>query len=219
MLIVSNKAKLKKIGRLLALLLIIFSIVAYFSKIVIPLVTDMANAEVKSLVTNKVNDASAIIREFSHIYDEFYTYEKNNDGEIVLAKANTSAINQLSIYAQKVMQDKLNSLNEEQISLPIGAFSGSAWLSNKGEPIKFNVVPIGSSVYHLNSYYYTEGINQTLHRLILRIKTTVKVIIPMNASDVEVITDIVISENIIVGRVPDSYITGISDDNIFDLMP
>lgn len=219
MLVVTNRNKLKILGRIFLVILVITLVVTYFLRVVIPLVTDMANAEVKSIVVNKVNEASAIIRDFSYIYDEFYTYEKNNEGEIVLAKANTSAINQLSIYAQKVMQDKLNSLNAEQISLPIGAFSGSSWLSDKGELLNFNIVPIGTSVSHLNSYYYTEGINQTLHRLILRVKTTVKVVIPIKATDVEVFTDIIIAENIIVGRVPDSYITGISDDNIYDLMP
>ena len=44
-------------------------------------------------------------------------------------------------------------------------------------------------------------------------------LVPMNADDVAVSMDFILSEDVILGRVPDSYITGISDDNIFDLLP
>ena len=71
----------------------------------------------------------------------------------------------------------------------------------------------------IGAYYYTEGINQTIHRLIMRVTGTVRMLVPMNADDVAVSMDFILSEDVILGRVPDSYITGISDDNIFDLLP
>ena len=71
----------------------------------------------------------------------------------------------------------------------------------------------------LGSSFYTEGINQTMHRLIMRVQTTIRILVPLSAENVTVSMDFVIAEQIIVGRIPDSYITGISEDNIFDLLP
>ena len=53
----------------------------------------------------------------------------------------------------------------------------------------------------------------------MRITTTVHMLVPLKAQDVTVSMDFVLAEDILLGRVPDSYITGISQDNIFDLLP
>ena len=56
MLVVTNRNKLKRLGRIFLVILVITLVVTYFMRVVIPLVTDMANAEVKSIVVNKVNE-------------------------------------------------------------------------------------------------------------------------------------------------------------------
>ena len=74
-------------------------------------------------------------------------------------------------------------------------------------------------LYQAKGVLYTEGINQTIHRLVMRVQTTVRMLVPIRAEDIVVSMDFILAEQIIVGRIPDSYITGISEDNIFDLMP
>ena len=81
------------------------------------------------------------------------------------------------------------------------------------------VLPVGTVQIGLHSYFFSEGINQTLHRIVMRIETTSEIMIPFKTETVRLTTDLLISEDVIVGKVPDSYITGISEDNIFDLLP
>lgn len=215
-----NKIKrLKKLEAILILFAIVVAIIAYYNLTIKPLVIELAEAEIKKVTINALNEGALKLKTYKAFYNDFYEYQKNNDGEIILIKANTSNINLMSITAQNELQKCINALSKDKISIPAGAFTGSAWLADKGDAIEINVMPVGGVEAKINSYYYNEGINQTLHRLVLKVTTTVRVIVPVKAQDVTVTTEILLAEDIIAGRVPDSYVTGISDDNIYDLLP
>lgn len=215
---IGRKTKIKVIASIITVAIVV-SAVLYYRNTVAPLVVKTAEAEVNSLTSGIINEASLKLRTYSAFYEAFYTYEKNDSGEITLVKANTSSINLMTIYARKAVQDGLNAIADGKIHIPLGAFSGLSLLADKGDAVEINVVQVGTADVKLNSYYYNEGVNQTLHRLVMRVTANIRMLIPLRAEDVEIVTDIILAEDIIVGRVPDSYITGISDDNIFDLLP
>lgn len=215
----SAKRKFKKLMYLAILLLILVLIVVYVSSVAYPLALNIAEAKTRAKTLDAINTASERIRKLSVFYDSFYNFERNNDGEIVLITANTSAINQMYIMCQSEIQKELAGLKDEKISIPTGAFSGLSIVADKGAAIDINVMPVGTAEASWNSYFFNEGINQTIHRVVLRIITKINILVPVKAATVTVTTDILISEDIIIGRVPDSYITGISEDNIFDLLP
>lgn len=219
MLVVTSKRKLKKFLKNAAFILLLVLIFLYFNHVVYPLVLDIAESKAKVYVMNAINEAAVKIRSLQEFYGEFYKYERNNDGEIVLITANTGAINKMYMCSQAEIQQALNNLNKKVVELPLGAFTGSAVFAEYGPTVNINLMLVGASEAMWNSYFYNEGINQTIHRVILRVTTRMRVIIPLRASDITVNTDIVIAEDIILGRVPESYITGLSEDNIFDLLP
>ena len=166
-----------------------------------------------------INRAGVNIRSFEGFYGEFYEYHKNEAGDIVLITSNHANINAMMLFAQKEIQDTLDAVENWEIRVPLGAFSGSAFLSEFGPEITMTVLPVGTVQIGLHSYFFSEGINQTLHRIVMRIETTSEIMIPFKTETVRLTTDLLISEDVIVGKVPDSYITGISEDNIFDLLP
>ncbi len=214
-----KRGRFKSIAVLVVISLIITLAVAYYNRTISPLVIDLAESEIKKITVNAIADGTIKLKAYEAFYNEFYTYERNADGDIILVKANTSNINLVSVYAQKELQKSLNRLENKKISIPAGAFTGSSWLADKGKGIAINVMPIGAVETKINSYFFNEGINQTLHRLVLRVTSTVRVVVPVKAEDVTVTTDILLAEDVIAGRVPESYVTGISDDNIYDLLP
>ena len=66
----------------------------------------------------------------------------------------------------------------------------------------------------LISEFSEAGINQTLHRILLEVSVDVSAIIPGYTTSVDVTTNFVVAETVIVGSIPDSYthvITGDSD--------
>lgn len=69
------------------------------------------------------------------------------------------------------------------------------------------MTPQGSVTVDFTSEFIESGINQTVHRVILIIKTNVRIIVPLATETEKVITQIPIAETVIVGEVPDSYIS------------
>ena len=56
------------------------------------------------------------------------------------------------------------------------------------------------------SEFKQAGINQTIHRIYVKVDTKVQVIIPFSNKFVEIGSEVPIAETIIVGDVPDTYI-------------
>ena len=214
--------KLKKLKIVIALIVavcLVAAVVGYFDSVAKPLVKELAEANIQALTVSAFIAANAKIRDFSSFYGDFFSYEKNTEGEITLIRANTPAINSLTIYAREALQKEMDKITDHDVEIPTGAFTGLSVLADKGHPVSINVAPVGIVNVSIGSYYYSEGINQTIHRLIMRVSGVVRMLVPLDAEDVTVSMDFVLSEDVILGRVPDSYITGISDDNIFDLLP
>jgi len=219
---VINKKKLKKYFILLLVILAVSLIFNHFYQVSYPLIVELSEAEAENYVNQAVNEAAKRIVELRSFYEDFYTYEKNNDGEIVLVKANTASINQMMAFAQIEIQSALNELEDLSIELHIGAFTGSSMFAKSGPVIKIHIIPVGNAVTEWESYYYNKGINQTIHRLILRVAAKVSLVIPVKAKDCVIMTDIIIAEDVIIGRVPDTYVGDIDSDdfgdNIFDIL-
>ncbi len=219
---VIDKKKCKKILTVILVLAVLAGIYTYFNRISYPLIVEISEVQAENYVNNIINQAIKRILELRSFYEDFYTYEKNNDGEVVLIKANTASINQLMAFAQIEIQDALNDLKDMQIDLHVGAFLGSSVLADRGPVLKINIMPIGNAVTQWDSFYYNKGINQTIHRLLLRVAAKVNLVIPLKAKDCIIMTDIIIAEDIIVGRVPDTYIGGMQTDDlsnsIFDIL-
>ena len=53
------------------------------------------------------------------------------------------------------------------------------------------------------------GINQTRHRICVRVTTEVKVVVPLVAAAVRIRTDVPLAEAVIMGEVPGVYMNGI----------
>ena len=209
----------KKIVFFMVIIVIIASVTLYYNLSIAPFVVELAESEIKQLAINALVEGALKLKAYEAFYNEFYEYEKNDVGDIVLIRANTAKINLMTIYAQKELQKSINTLEKGKISIPAGALTGSSWLADKGDGIELNVMPVGTIETKINSYYYNEGINQTLHRLVLKTTATIRLLVPVRAKDVTITNEFLLAEDILAGRVPESYVTGISDDNIYDLLP
>jgi|AGTN01.1.fsa_nt_gi sporulation protein YunB len=221
MLLVTTKKKLKKYAGILVFILILTGIGLYFGKVTYPFILNIAEAEAKQAAMKAINTAAEKISKLDAFYGEFYDVEKNSNGDIILVKAKPSAINKMYVAAQVEIQRALNDLNGQVIDIPLGAFTGSTIFADVGPEISINLKVIGTSEASWHSYFTYEGINQTLHRMAISVSTKINILIPMRATDITINTEFTVSEDVIVGKVPETYISGleISKDNLFDLLP
>jgi sporulation protein YunB len=126
----------------------------------------------------------------------------------VLLQANSAVIGKIAKETAKIVEDKINSVNHLSISIPIGTLSGVTFLIGSGPKVKFTVDPISSVACKVYSQFESAGINQTLHKIYLEITSKVDVVLPSKTSTVTLNTPVLLSESVLVGKIPDTYLDG-----------
>ncbi len=78
-------------------------------------------------------------------------------------------------------------------------------LAGRGPGIKIRISSIGDVETDLRSEFTAQGINQTLHRVYLRVKCNVNILTPFDNIAREITNQVLLIENVIVGNIPNTY--------------
>ena len=203
---INNKIK----GRILIIISIIminFIIFIYiFDKTAMPTIMAVADSEMRAKATEIVN--KAIIDEYSNQfnYDEIIKADKDSVGNIVMLKADTLKMNKIACDVALKSQKELMKLGDVGIKVPIGYITRNNILSYYGPSVTIKMQPIGQVETKYSSEFESAGINQTRHKIYVKLKTTVRVIIPLKSNDIEVTNEVPIAETIIVGKTPNTAV-------------
>ncbi|MCI5765423.1 MAG: sporulation protein YunB, partial [Clostridiales bacterium] len=92
------------------------------------------------------------------------------------------------------------------IAVPLGAALKAPFFSSLGPRVPVRLSPVGSVSAAFATEFEAAGINQTRHKIWLEMRAVVRLVLPTGAKAVDVQTQILIAESIIVGDVPDSFI-------------
>ena len=57
----------------------------------------------------------------------------------------------------------------------------------------------------MKSEFKSQGVNQTMHRLYLEVKCRVNILTPFKDIEKEITNQVLLLENVIVGRIPETY--------------
>ena len=77
-----------------------------------------------------------------------------------------------------------------------------------GEKYIYKAVNIVSVISEFKSNFNSVGVNQTLHSIYIDVIVMVEIIFPLNKTTVKNSTPILISESVLIGKVPDIYLNG-----------
>ena len=192
---------------IIAIITINFTIFIYIlDRNVMPTVMAVADAEIRAKATEIVN--RAITNEYSKQfnYDQVIRVDKDSEGNIVMLKADTLKMNKIACDVALESQKELMKLGEIGIKVPIGYVTRNNILSYYGPSITIKMQPIGNVETKYSSEFESAGINQTRHKIYVKVKTTVRVMIPLKNNDIEVANEIPIAETIIVGKTPNTAV-------------
>ena len=208
--------KKHKIGiKLIGLALFLSGILLLIDVRVRPIIEKTAVYQSKVLATRIINDAVYSELENESVnYGDLVTIVYNSDNSISSIESNMVNINRIKSRITKSVNDELCCLDEHDLSISLGTVSGFEIFYNQGPLIPIKVQPEGYVEAILISSFESAGINQTLHRIIIEIKTEISAIIPGYTSSATVETQFVMAETVIVGTVPSTYthvITGSED--------
>ena len=78
-------------------------------------------------------------------------------------------------------------------------------MTGRGFSVSVRLIPADSVVTTVESSFSEEGINQSWHRITMRVTLKVGVIVLGEHISVDVCDSIVVADSVIVGKVPDAY--------------
>ncbi len=142
----------------------------------------------------------------------------DNDGRIAALSADQAKINSLKALVNEGVNDGLADIKGQTVGISIGTLSGIPFLYGTGPELMFFIEPKGRADTKLVSSFRSSGINQTIHCIILEVDAVISPIIPGFSKTVELSYDILLSQTVIVGSVPEQYSYIVLDqDNLSEL--
>ena len=110
-------------------------------------------------------------------------------------------------------------MSEDGIQVPLGAFTGVEAWAGFGPKITLKIIPISNVECRFVSEFEGAGINQTKHSIYLEIVADISIIMPSGTSNFASLTEVLICESVLVGKVPDTYLQADIFGNGYDLVP
>ena len=214
------KEKRRSWLRLLLIVILLLTIVFLFvEKNLSQTLLDMAYATAHSIALETVNRAAQQVVGDGVAYDELMNVQMDAQGRVSMLRANTMRMNQIATQTAIIAQEKLNSIENQLVDVPLGAALGVRFLGGFGPRISVQIVPVGAVSTHFETEFETAGINQTRHKIFLTLETSVSLIVPADSRMVQVTSTVPIAESIIVGQVPDSFVDVNDTEDMLNLIP
>ncbi len=139
-------------------------------------------------------------------YAELVNIYRTESGKIESLTLNYAEVNKLKSDIALKTLDYLNDNDRLRVSIPIGNFTGSDLLSGLGPHVKVKVIPNSIADIDFKSTFTKAGINQVRHSVLVHIEVNITLLLP-NYDDVSTLsTDAIVTEAIIIGDVPDTYL-------------
>lgn len=210
--------------RVLSILAILFLIILaagsiYAEKALSENVLMIGESRLKNLARAAINNSTADTWEIAGAEDSLVHVEHDQNGNVTLVQADGLKINEIAGNTASLVQSELEKLSLQTINVPIGNVTGIQLLSGRGPKIKIKIQPVGTASTSFYSEFESAGINQTRHKIYIVIDATMRMIAGRASQTVDVSSELLVSETIIVGVVPDSFVNVESTDDLLNLLP
>ena len=166
----------------------------------------IAVSDASDIVTVQINNAIAeIMAEGNYDQDSFVDFQKNAAGEVTAISSNMARINTLSAE----ILDKVVGATENRtlmVSIPLGNLTGISLLMGRGPGVPVQILMLTSSHVEFQNNIVTAGINQTKHQINLEVIVDIDILIPWGTENTQVVTELMIADTVVVGKVPETYL-------------
>lgn len=173
-----------------------------------PALEELAVRQVQNVTAAIVNEAiSDALGQGSISYNGLIMTEKTPDGRIAALTADMREVNRLKLEILDAIGERMSDVSAEALGVPLGSVVLPLLFSGKGPMVPIRYSAIRYSDASLENEFSQAGINQTLHRIILKVEISVTVMLPTGTKDVKTETNMVVAQTVIVGDVPQTVIS------------
>lgn len=177
-----------------------------------PVLTTSLQFQTKQLATTLLNSEVGRVLQNEDIQnDSLVTAVLDESGNMIALQTNAQAINQFKLAVTDGLNQAVQTLTDQTYQIPLGTLLNSTWLMGRGPALSFRLTPVGSVKSDLYSEFVSAGVNQTCHRIMLRIDIELTALMPMTSARSQISTEFVVAETVIVGEVP-RYFSGMTPE-------
>ena len=199
-----NKKQKRKIIKIMIIIVAVFLINRLMLRYIEPVFESMCADEAKAVATIISNEQSTIVMN-KYQYEDLFTIEKDQNGNIVIIKSNVVPMNNMISDLTGNIQKEFDKTEKTEIKIPMGNLTGGYVFSGMGPDIPVQLAIIGVIETDVRSEFTHKGINQTLHRVYLNLICRMNILTPVKSFEREIINQVIIAEHVIIGNIPDSY--------------
>ena len=202
----ARRLRLRRALRILLLIALLGSVLyLLLEKSLTQVILNTAYAKAYAIAVETMNEAVRESLQSGAAYEDLITVRTDGAGRITMLAANTARMNELAVSVALRAQSALETRDSASIAAPLGALK-APFFSSLGPRVPVRLSPVGSVSAAFATEFEAAGINQTRHKIWLEMRAVVRLVLPTGAKAVDVQTQILIAESIIVGDVPDSFI-------------
>ena len=194
----------EKIIQIITILIIAVLVMMNILNSIDPIFVTVCKNKAESIVTIEVNKITTLNIDKYQDY-EMITIEEDEQGNIQLLQVNTRPLNNMISDITNDIQVSLNNNEIVNSYIPFGSITGIKWISGVGPKIPLEIALSGTIQTKIRNEFSNAGINQTIHRLYLDITCNISILTPYEVMETQVLNEVILSENIIVGDVPNVY--------------
>ena len=110
--------KARKMVKIILVLIIAFSTVKLILDAVLPIFDTLCEARAKSIATMVSNEQATNVMK-DHTYDELFSIEKDNNGNITMIKSNVIPINEIISDVANKIQEEIDNRGREDIEIAL----------------------------------------------------------------------------------------------------
>ena len=172
-----------------------------------PVILEAARAQTKNTMTAVLEQAvRKDLAERAVSYADLIRIHRDSSGAISSLTTDMAALNLLRTELVDQVLVTLQGVDVSVVEIPLGTLVDSELVWARGPAIQAHAMWVGTVSAEFESQFSAAGVNQTLHRIWLEVSVPLTVLLPGGRVEVPVDTRLCITETVIVGKVPNTYL-------------
>jgi sporulation protein YunB len=198
-----KKSKKKLFFKLLCIGLIIAVSGLLLDAMLRPYASRYAKSRAIDKCVTTVNEAIVdVLTASGYTYDEICYIERTKDGVVTTVRTDVMVVNRIKSLLALEITNRVKSISVDGIKVPLGNIFGLYVLNGRGPDLNVKMSLTGSVEINIESIFDEAGVNQTRHRVMMKIEMTLNVLALGIREPVIFSDEVCIAETIIVGYVP-----------------
>ncbi len=200
-----GKGKLR-LAFILIIILILLIATCASSLAIRKTVSGYAKDQATTILFNAANKAVGdYLADNGVTYDQIVKLTRNGEGDISSLEIDVVKINELKSGITNMIANGTALSEQYTIGIPIGTLFGNEYTLGLGPQMRFKMQMVSTVTTDFESNFYSAGINQVLHQILIKVKISGNVIIPWCKTPFSLETTVIAAQTVLVGVTPEAY--------------